>query len=83
MAGPRGEGERARTPLLADRLADAGEIVQAQQQRAEPGMYREPRATPEIGQQPLDIGAPPQPRHHGPARPAMPLPQYVEVIITA
>ncbi len=34
MAGPRGVGERSCTPLLADQLSDAGEFVEAQQQRA-------------------------------------------------
>ncbi len=70
---------RPRTSLLVDRLANAGEFVQLRKQRAEPEMYREPRDAPEIGRQPLDIRAPPQPRGRGPARPAMSLPQYVEV----
>ncbi len=42
--------KRPCTPLLVDRLADAGELIQPRQQRAEPGMYREPRGAPEISQ---------------------------------
>ncbi len=38
-----------RTSLLVNRLVDAGEFVQPQQQRAERGMYREPGGAPEIG----------------------------------
>ena len=43
-----------RAPLLVDQLADGREFARPRQQRAELGMYREPRGAPEIGRRPLD-----------------------------
>ncbi len=77
--GPEARVRRPRTPLLVDRLTDAGELAPLRQQGAEPELYREPRDAPELGRRPLDIGAPQQPRCHEPAQPAMIPPRYVEM----
>ena len=55
--GPEARVRRPRTPLLVDRLADAGELAPPQQQEAEPELFREPRDAPEIVRRPLDMGA--------------------------
>ncbi len=49
---------RPRTPLLADRLAEAEDLAPTQQQEAEQELFRELRDAPEIGRRPLDIGVP-------------------------
>ncbi len=67
-----------RAPLLVDQLADGREFARPRQQRAELGMYREPRGAQEIGRRPLDLGIPHQPLYCGPAQPAMPPPQHVD-----
>ena len=65
-------------PLLFDQIADGREFAHPRQQRAKPGMCREPRGAPEIGRRPLDLGIPHQPDIAGQTKPAMLPPQYVD-----
>ena len=82
--GPEARVRRPHTPLLVDRLAEAGELAPQQQHEAELELCGEPRDAPEIGRRPLDMGAPHQPRRpdvrpamptRPDARPAMPIPR--------
>ena len=68
-----------RAPLISDQLAEVREILHLRPPRTETGMCREPRRAPEIGRRPLDLGVPHHPQYLGPAQPAMPPPQHVDV----
>ena len=72
--GPTAGVRRPRTPLLVDRLAQAEELVPPQQREVEHEMFRKPRDAPEIGQRPLDMGVPCQPRRTD-VRPTAPIPR--------
>ncbi len=56
--GPAAGVKRPRTPLLADRLANAEDLAPPRQREAEQELFREPRDAPEIGRRPLEIGVP-------------------------
>ncbi len=72
--GPAAGVRRPRTPLLADRLADAEDLAPPRQRGAEQELFREPRDAPEIGRRPLDIGVP-HPARCPDLRPAAPIPR--------
>ncbi len=71
---PKMRVRQPRAPPMADQLADGIEIMHPRQLRAEAGIYREPRGTPEIGRRPLDLGIPHHPQRRGPVQPAVPPP---------
>ncbi len=72
--GPTAGVRRPRTPLLADRLADAEDLASPRQREAGQELFREPRDAPENGQRPLDMGVP-CPARRPDVRPAAPIPR--------